>query len=37
MNLKLKKTLIERTESRRRAEKGERDYLQGRLFNKSSV
>ena len=37
MNLKLKKTLIERAEARRRAEKDERDYLQGRLFNKSPV
>ena len=33
MNLKLKKTLIERAEARRRDEKDDRDYLQERLFN----
>ena len=31
MNLKLKSTLIERAEARRRAEKDERDYLQERF------
>ena len=32
MNLKLKKTLIERAEAKRRVEKNERNYLQVRLF-----
>ena len=36
MNLKLKKTLIERAEAKRRAEKDERDYLQERFFSGST-
>ena len=31
MNLKLKSTLIERAEARRRVEKDERDYLRARF------